>query len=315
MSTVMKKRTIHFLMYDQDIIHGGFFDNFDYYYRVREVFKDCDVRWKCITSFKRSDVLAVLKEKYDVDPEVFKGIDVIKHGINQFHRNPLKVDVLICATNSAMFWFLQNGNIQASKSYIGLSDWKDIHPKQNKYYPNHYILGDERIYNYNDCNFRPYRKKILFDKYIKRESSEPKYDYMTNLSLVERRFPKEWIMGMLNKFGYPDKKFAGYVGSKNTEYYSWLNDIGVDVVIPPFDDFMGMFKTFIYLPYKDGTDATPRLIPECVFFDKGLEFYDEGISMKSGGYYRFRDVLYDFNGLWLKEDDDIMGYIEKCLNL
>lgn len=314
----MKKKTIHFLMYDQDIIHGGFFDNFDYYYIVKEVFKDCDVRWKCITNFKRSEVLAVLKEKYDVDPEVFKGIDVIKHGINQFHRNPLKVDVLICATNSAMFWFLENNNVQVAKSYIGLSDWRDIHPKQNKYYPNHYILGDERVYDYGgDCNFRPYRKKILFDKYIKREMpTKAKYNYMLNLSLVERRFPKEWIMKMLKHFGYPDKKFAGYVGSKNTDYYSYFNDMeSIDMVIPPFDDFMGMFNDFIYLPYKDGTDATPRLIPEMVFFGKGIGYYDKGISMKSGGHYRYLDTINNFGGLWLQENDEIMGYIEKCLSL
>jgi len=303
-------------MYDQDIVHGGFFDNFDYYYRIKEVFKDCHVGWKCITSYKRKDVLAVLKEKYDVDPKVFKDIEVIRHGINQFHRNPLKIDVLICATNSAMYWFLHNGNIQVAKSYIGLADWKDIHPRQNKYYPNHYILGDERIYNYDGYNFKPYRKKILFDKYIKRELSEPKYDYMMNLSLVERRFPKEWIMDMLEFFGYPEKKFAGYVGSKNKDYYSYFNDMeSIDEVIPPFDDFMGMFKNFIYLPYKDGTDATPRLIPECVFFDKGIEYWDKGINMKSGGYWRYQDTMKDFNGLWLKKDDEIMEYIEKCLSL
>jgi len=314
----MKKRTIYFLLYDQDIVHGGFFDNFDYYYRVREVFKDCNVRWKCITSASKSNVISILQEKYNVDPEVFKGIDVIKHGLNKFYRDPLKVDVLVCATNSAMYWFLQNGNIQVAKSYIGLADWKDIHPKQNKFYPNHYILGDERVFDYGDkCNFIPYRKKILFDKYIKREQTqEPKYNYMLNLSLIERRFTKEWIIEMLEFFGYPDKKFVGYVGSKNKDYYSYFNDMeNIDEAIPPFDDFMGMFKTFIYLPYKDGTDATPRLIPECVFFDKGYEYWDKGINIKSGGYWRHQDTMKDFNGLWLKEDDEIMEYIEKCLNL
>jgi hypothetical protein len=313
----MKKKTIHLLMYDADIVHGGFFDNFDYYYRIREVFKDCDVRWKCITSYKRKDVLAVLKEKYDVDPEVFKGIDVIKHGINQFHRTPLKIDVLVCATNSAMYWFLQNGNIQAANSYIGLSDWRDIHPKQNKYYPNHYILGDERVYNYGtDCRFRPYRKKILFDKYKERLIfDEEKYDYMLNLSLVERRFHRDWMMKMFNFYGLGDGfKFAGYSGFKNEKYYAWLKDIGVDLVIPPFDDFMGMFSHFIYLPYKDGTDATPRLIPECVFYGKGIEYYDKGLEMKSGGYWRYKDTMEDFEGLWLKEDDEIMEYIDKCLS-
>lgn len=313
----MKKKTIYLLLYDQDIIHGGFFDNFDYYYMVKKVFKDCDVKWRCITSQSKNDVLAVLQEKYeDIDSKVYSDIEVVKHSCNKFYRNPLVIDVLICATNSALYWFLQNGNIQVAKNYIGLADWKDIHPKQNKYYPNHYVLGDERVFNYNNtCNFISYRKKILFDKYKKRNvSSKEPYDYMLNLSLVERRFSREWIMEMLEFFGYPDKKFAGYSGFKNSEYYSWFKDLNnVDLVIPPFDNFMGMFKNFIYLPYKDGTDATPRLIPECVFFEKGIEYWDKGINMKSGGYYRYYDTMKNFNGLWLKEDDEIMGYIEKCL--
>lgn len=319
MSINIKKRNIYFLMYDADIIHGGFFDNFDYYYRVKQTFKDCNVKWRCITSHTKRDVLTVLEEKYrDIDPNVYKDIEVVKHSLNKLYMNPLRIDVLICATNSALYWFLQNGNIQVAKSYIGLADWKDIHPKQNKFYPNHYILGDERVFNYGDkCNFIPYRKKILFDRYIKRKKiKEPQYDYMLNLSLVERRFTKEWIMEMLYFFGYPKKKFAAYSGFKNKEYYSYFNNMqNIDLLIPPFDDFMGMFKTFIYLPYKDGTDATPRLIPECVFFNKGLEYWDKGINIKSGGYYRYYDTMTDFHGLWLIEDDEIMEYIDKCLKL
>jgi hypothetical protein len=277
------KKKIYFLMYDKDIVHGGFFDTFEYYYIVKKVFKNCDVKWRCITSSSRTDVLNFLQDKYqDIESEVWKDIEVHRHSTQKFWRNPLIIDILICPTNSAIYWFLQNGNIQAAKYYIGLADWKDIHPKQNKYYKNHYVLGDERVFNYGDsCNFIPYRKKILFDKYRHIDYLPGKFDYMLNLSLIERRFSRDWIMKLFENFGYGHKSFGAYSGFKNQEYYSWLNELDmVELVIPPVEGFMGLFDNFIYIPYKDGTDATPRLIPECVFYNKGVKYYDEGYQYK-----------------------------------
>ena len=314
----MKKKKIYFLMYDKCIVHGGFFDNFEYYYIVKKAFPNCEVKWRCITDHPKSDVIAILEDKYEnIEPEVYRDIEVIKHKERTLWRNPLMIDVLICATNSAMYWFLNNGNIQAAKYYIGLSDWRDIHPKQNKYYPNHLILGDERVYDYKGaCKLFPYRKKILFSKFKRQNIPVGEYDYMLNLSLVERRFPKEWIMELFKHYGYGHVSFGAYSGHKNEQYYSYFKDLDmVNLVIPPVKDFMGLFNNFIYIPYKDGTDATPRLIPECVFYEKGIEYYDKGFEhVRSGGYYRYQDTMYDdWTKLWLKEDDEIIGYIEECL--
>ncbi|GAG21295.1 unnamed protein product, partial [marine sediment metagenome] len=257
-----------------------------YYYIVKQVFKDCDVKWRCITKHSKDDVLAVLKEKYqDIEPEAYRDIEVIKYTTRKFYRDPLMIDVLICPTNSAMYWFLEHGNIQAAKCYIGLGDWKYIHPKQNKYYANHKILCDERIFDYGDsCNWMPYRKKILFDRFKQKDSFCGKYDYLLNLSLIERRFSKEWMMKLFEYFGYGHVSFGAYSGHKNEQYYSYFKELDmVDLIIPPVDDFMGLFNTFIYIPYKDGSDATPRLIPECEYYNKSIYYYDKGLEVKSGG--------------------------------
>ena len=306
-------------MYDRDIVHGGFFDNFEYYYRVKQVFKDCDVKWRCITACSRDQVLALLQDKYErIEDKVWKDIEVLPHKINHFYRDPLMIDVLICATNSAMYWFLENGNIQAAKWYIGLADWKDIHPKQNKYYKRHLILSDERVFDYGDqCNWMEYRKKILFDRFKQKDYPTGKYDYMLNLSLVERRFSKEWMYDLFEAYGRYHVSFGAYMGHKNKDYYSFLNDWDVDLVIPPIKDFMGLFNTFIYIPYRDGSDATPRLIPECVYYEKDVDFYNRGFEdVKSGGYYRWNDTMKDdWMKLWLKQDDQLMEHIDICLSL
>jgi len=194
-----------------------------------------------------------------------------------------------------------------------LGDWADIHPKQAKYYKNSILLADERVYNYGI----PYRKKILFDRFKRKDSLVGKYDYLLNLSLIERRFPREWMMELFRFFGYGHVSFGAYSGFKNKEYYSYFNELdGVDLIIPPVDDFMGLFNRFIYIPYKDGTDATPRLIPECAYYNKIVEYYDKGFEdVKSGGYYRWKDTEDDWLKLWLKKDDEIMEHIDKCLSL
>jgi len=293
-------------------VNGGFFDNFEYYYIVKKAFKDCEVKYRVITDHPRDEVIQLLDDKYDgIEPKVWKDIEVLPHIFKKFYRDPLMIDVLICATNSAIYWFLEHGNIQAAKSYIGLADWRDIHPKQNKYYYNGLVLCDERIFKYtSDINWKPYRKKILFDKY-KWKKYGTKYDNLLNLSLVERRFSKEYIMNVINKY---EGTFAAYTGNKNEKYFAWMNELSnVSLIVPPIDDFMGLFKRFIYLPYKDGWDATPRLIPECIFYNKELAYHDDGRDIKSGGYYRWHDTVENFPGLWLKEDDEIINHIAEAL--
>lgn len=305
-------------MYDECIVHGGFYDNFEYYYLTKRVFKDCEVKWRCITSHSKDDVIAQLEDKYrDINPEVYNDIEVIPHKPGVFYRDPLIVDILVCPTNSAMYWFLEHKNIMAAKTYIGLGDWKDIHPKQNKFYKNSITLADERIFDYEGkCNWMPYRKKILWMKYKRNYYEYGKYDYLLNLSLKERRFSKTYILDLLHCFDCGEiTSFACYTGHKNEEYYAWLKDVhGVHLIIPPVKDFMELFRTFIYLPYVDGTDATPRLIPECAYYNKEIYYYGKDIDIKSGGYYRYKDTMeLGIEGLSLEEDDEFIKVIEAVL--
>jgi hypothetical protein len=308
------KKVIYFLFYDQCIVNGGFFDNFEYYYIVKKNFPDCLVKYRVITDSSKKDVLKMLQDKYEnIDPKVYNDIDVLPHIFGKFYRKPIMVDMIICATNSSMYWFLKHNNIQAAKSFIGMGDWPDINPSQNKMYKNSLTLYDERVFRYEEkTNCEPYRKKILFDKYRKKEFGH-KYDYMLNMSLVERRFSREYMMNLFDSF---EGTFGLYTGFKNQGYYAWVEELeNVHMIIPPVEDFMGLFHTFIYVPYTSGLDATPRLIPECVFYGKGIEYYDNGLQMKSGGYYRYKDTKEDFQGLWLRDNDEVMEWVKKYLNL
>jgi hypothetical protein len=300
-----------FLFYDQCIVNGGFFDNFEYYYLIKKRFQECNVVFRLLTDHPKEDVIKILTDKYEnIEEEVFEHILIGPYFCGKLLREPISCpDILFCATNSAIFWILQNGNLLSAKFYLGLADYKDIHSKQNKVYKNNLTLADERVFDYKDINWKPYRKKILFDKFRKKEYSS-KYDYIFNVSLVARRYPKEFMISIFNEL---NGTIALYTGQKNKEYYSWVKEEGyAELIIPPVDDFMGLFKTFVYLPYNDGFDATPRLIPECKFYGKDVLYFNE-VEIKSGGYYRYKDTVEDFKGLFLNENDEVVKIIESIL--
>jgi hypothetical protein len=300
-----------FLFYDECIVNGGFFDNFEYYYLIKKVFSDCNVIFRLLTSHSKEDVVNILEDKYEnIETQVFDDIIIGPYYINSLIKSPIFIpDILFCATNSAIYWILQNGNLLLTKFYIGLADY-EIHPRQNKVYKNSLTLADERIFEYKKIQWKPYRKKILFDKYKKKEYAS-KYDYILNVSLIERRYSKEFLLDLIKRF---PGSFALYTGEKNRDYYSWVEKENVaTLIVPPVEDFMGLFKTFIYLPYTSGFDATPRLIPECKFYGKDVIFLDEFSEKRSGGYYRYQDTINDFNGLFLNENDEVVKIIEKVL--
>lgn len=296
-----------FFYYDQDIVNGGFFDNFEYYYLAKKMFKDFDVRLRLISDATENQIGDFINDKYeDVEPFIFDGIEAIKHQVNMRLLKPIKPDWLFCATNSSLYWFLKNGGFTVSENVIAMGDYLDHHPKYDKYFCNFYFFYDDRVFEPRSELDVPYRKKILFDKYRKKEFGN-KYDYMLNMALVERRFSKEFFNKL---FKDHQGTYVVYVGSKNEEYYSWMNDLDfVTLIKPPVKDFMGLFKTFIYIPYNNGWDATPRLIPECVFYNKDIIYYDNDSNIKAGGYYRFKDTKENYKGLWLKEYDEVYQFI------
>lgn len=306
-------KTIHFLFYDPCIINGGFYDNFEYYYILKKNLPDVNIKYIIISSHFKEDVIKLINDKYDdIDDFYIKDIECIDYGTcPKIHKNPFYVDILICGTNTSLYYFLERGHLKLAKFYIGLADTDEINRKQLKLYKNGIILGDERVFRFDNIRWKPYRKKILFDKY-KRKEFVSRYDYMLNLSLSQRRFTKEFITRLTEKF--PGSHVA-YTGVKNIKYYSWLEtESNIKLIVPPVKNFMDLFECFIYVPYEGGVDATPRLIPECKFYNKKLEFYTEWSEIKSGGYYRYKDTQDNFNGLFLKDDDEFISHTKEILS-
>lgn len=315
----MVKRIV-VLYYDEDIANGGFYDNFEYYYILRKHFGS-DVIYKCSTNYNEENCLKQLNDKYEnIEPDIWNGIQFISHKRGKLYETR-KVDIVFGAISASLFWFIKHLNILAADTYMGLCDTHHLIP-ESTYYKDSKLLYDERVFS-SEGRFKPYRKKILFDKYRNKEFGA-KHDYMINLALAERRYSKTFMINLINQL--PKGSTIGvYIDNKNKEYYSWLTAFNktdyfkesnnrITIYEPPIKDFMSLFKTFIYIPYTDGHDSTPRLIPECKFYGKEVMMRTEGFK-KSGGHYRYNDTINYFDSLWLKENDEIITIIEEVLNV
>jgi hypothetical protein len=312
-------KSIVVLYYDQDIANGGFYDNFEYYYILRKYFGS-NVNLVYATDHTEEDCIVQLKDKYEnIEEDIWNGIQFVSHLRGKLYKKN-KVDIVFSAISASLIWFIRHKNILVADQYIGLCDIPELIPAST-YYRESKLLYDERVFN-SKGRYEPYRKKILFDKYrIKKFGN--KHDYMINLALAERRYSKEFIINLINQLP-KGSSIGAYIDSKNKEYYSWLTAFNktdyfkednnrIIIYEPPIKNFMSLFKTFIYIPYTDGHDSTPRLIPECKFYGKDILMKTEGFKI-SGGYFRYKDTQNDFESLWLKEDDIIIDIIKEALN-
>lgn len=293
------------LYYDEDIATGGFYDNFEYYYILRKHFGN-GVILKYITSHTKEDCMIQLNDKYvNIEKDIWDGIEFLPHKRGKLFSTE-KVDIVFSAISATLIWFVHHKNILVANTYMGLCDIPEL-VEPSPYYKHLKLLYDERVFS-REGRYMPYRKKILFDKYRTKHFGEGKHEFLINLSLTERRYQREWLESVIDTLK-KDGDVATYIDNKNTEYYKWLED-KVTIYKPPIKDFMGLFNTFVYIPYTDGHDSTPRLIPECKFYGKGVMMHTDDFR-KSGGFYRYNDTVDNFESLWLKKNDELISIIER----
>ena len=297
------------LYYDRDIANGGFYDNFEYYYILRRHFGD-NVSLIYSTNHSEENCRKQLNDKYEnIENDIWDGIKFISHKVGKLYSKK-RVDIVFSAISASLYWFIKDKNILVADTYMGLCDTHHI-VEPSTYYNQLKLLYDERVFP-PEGRYKPYRKKILFDKYRKKEFGG-KHNYMINLALAERRYSQEFMINLISEIP-KDETIAVYIDNKNKDYYSWLINLDrITVYDPPIKDFMDLFKTFIYIPYTDGHDSTPRLIPECKFYGKDVIMKTDGFKI-SGGHHRYNDTQNNFESLWLKENDEIINIVEGVLD-
>lgn len=181
-------------------------------------------------------------------------------------------------------------------------------------YDNVTLLQDDRVYidvTPEDCDISTqYIKKIDLAK-LRAPRRCDNDNNMLYLTRNCRELALDKVLEIL------DRKPGEYlIVTNDVDRYSSLEQHGVSIVKAPVNNLFERFETYIYTPTFKMWDGSPRFPVECVYFDRGVEFYDiddQYLSIDRGLYYRMNDLRRDINSVTLKQDDEIIGILDEII--
>jgi len=299
---------------------GSFYDSFEYFHLFKE--KGYDVCFMIMSIVPSDVVYFAITDKYDVD------IESLKRDIYVFYKNDyIRSNKIIKIFSNIIFAPSMSSASQMYYYDIFLPRKKVITiwelPPEHKFTKafetkrkNVLMLYDDRVFEtYRDYPHVKYRRSLYFD-IMKQLDKEVRHSCMLNMVTDHKCYPVEDLKNFMTKY-----KFEHYtITTKDRWYdkYKILESDNVDVLKTPIEDYMYKFDTLLYLPSIRGMwaeygdkdmDPSPRLLPECVWFDKKIIYHDFG-KLKDGGYWRWKDCLNDFDSLVMTKDDKIFDIIE-----
>lgn len=301
---------------------GSFYDSFEYFYLFKQ--KGYDVCFVVMAPVTPDVVYFAISDKYDVDVESLKN-DMYIFDKNEYMRSIRKIvkifsNIIFAPSMSSaaqMFYY----DIFIPKKKV-VTIW-ELPPEHKfikafeKKQDNILMLYDDRVFNtYKDYPHKKYRRSLYFDIMKPLMKKNVRNSCMLNMVTDHKCYPVDDLRDFMIEY-----KFDHYtITTKDRWYdkYVVLESNNVDVLKTPIEDYMYKFDTLLYLPSVRGMwadygdkdmDPSPRLLPECIWFDKKVIYHNHG-SLKDGGYWRWEDCLNDFDSLVMTKDDDIFNIIE-----
>lgn len=300
---------------------GSFYDSFEYFYMFKQ--KGYDVCLVVMSVVDAAVVYFAITDKYNVDIESLKK-DIYVYDKNEYMRSIRKIvkifsNIIFAPSMSALSQMFYYDIFIPKKKIVTIWELPPEHKfikAFEKKRENVLMLYDERVFDtYRDYSHEKYRRTLYFD-ILKPLDKEVRDSCMLNMVTDHKCYPVEDLKDFMNKY-----KFEHYtITTKDRWYdkYKVLESDTVEVLKTPIEDYMYKFNTLLYLPSIRGMwadygdkdmDPSPRLLPECVWFDKKVIYHDFG-KLKDGGYWRWMDCHYDFDSLIMKQDDKIFDIIE-----
>jgi len=168
--------------------------------------------------------------------------------------------------------------------------------------PKVHVLQDYRVYG--ACfNSVDYKKKINFKKYKQTCGTSDKV----------------LLYGSKNCRLIPDEKLDELIDQHDNDFLCLVSEIPsepkerVEYSLMPYKNLFDNFGLYVYTPVPRKFDCSPRLIAECKFYGKhvlyAIDYGDEDLGLK----YRKHDVQYDFESLFLDDDDEIFGILNDII--
>jgi len=222
-----------------------------------------------------------LNEKYNLPMEDLA--DFHHHTVEQYQPKCLLANKVLFTDGSLR---TRNADILADKIFLFRCAETDI------VRDNVTVLQDNDVYDALPNSIH-YKKKIMFSKYRKLDTSAPKAAmfYLTNNSRL-CAVSKEKLYRIMSKHD-----FTNYIALTNKD----LHMDNLDSIIVPVTNMWNLFSTYIYTDTALQFDCSPRFVAECEFYGKEviyeIDYYDKGLSV------RLNDMQH--GDIWLRADDEI----------
>lgn len=272
-------------------ICGHLFEMVEYYYILKNHFKVCmmiceDISWSYIETTIRSKYTFTDTEILDMKnnilffdyPRIIKG------------QSLLMVDGSFSTTTNKVLAF---DNIMAFPcNDLMFQSMDDV-----------VVFQDDRIYDkgHNTIN---YRKKILFSKYktidhSKRQNllyatTQAKQIPLDYYKKLEELYDGDFLLLSENKIDGVSERF--------------IQDE------MPISDFFEQFDRYVYTPTPQKRDCSPRLLAECKFYGKDVEYFNiDYLDVDLGLRYRIEDIENNFGDIFLQDGDDLIHLLGEIL--
>lgn len=173
------------------------------------------------------------------------------------------------------------------------------------------IFQDFRIYGESLQHWPTYnhKKRLYVDRY-KRPTALKENTAFVYLSTDCRNSSRDYIEDIIKT--HSDKMCHIYFSVKDPSEHLDLANAKTSFLIPPLDDFVNIFDTFIYVPIERKFDCSPRLVAESYLFGKKIIYHNIGGSyfeQDRGLYWRNFDCTNNLEDLNLTSNDSLVEYI------
>ena len=300
---------------------GSFYDSFEYFYLFKQ--KGYDVCFVIMSVVEPDVVYLAITDRYNVDIETLKK-DIYVYHKKDYTRSIKQIikvfsNIIFAPSMSSVAQMFYYEIFMPKKKVITIWELPPEHKfiqAFEKKRDNVLMLYDDRVFEvYKDYPHKKYRRSLYFD-IMKPLEKDSRKSCLLNQVTDHKCYPPNDLQRFMDEY-----KFDHYtISTKDLWYdkYKVLASYKVEVLTTPIEDYMYKFDSLLYLPSIRGVwadygdkdmDPSPRLLPECKWFNKKVIYHDFG-KLKDGGYWRWIDCMEDFDGLKMTLDDAIFDIIE-----
>lgn len=322
----MKKYDISVYFAANYLCTGSFYDSFEYWWLLKQRYRDVGFIIMAPPEVRKETIYRAICDKYDVSQF---GDSLLEDGdVHIFNREdyknknkivPVISDLLFIPSGSSAGWMYYNNILISKKKVITIWELPNDHLYMRGFdipRPDVLMLYDPRVFGESssclnprdDYPHRHYFRAIYFD-IMRKQVTVSRESCLLNMVTDHKCYEPNDLIGIMNQY-QNIKHWTIVTKDKWWKKYKVMADTNIEVLLSPVDDYMNKFDTLLYLPSLRELDPSPRLLPEAKYFGKEVIYHDFDNAPKDGGYWRYFDMLLNWNDLFLDQDDPIFEIIE-----